>query len=95
MVTTKTYTEPPICKKEILRYAGCKDTTDESLQFLLDECLEEVLPNLSYKVCYIELPIVINEDKEDYFDISSIFDFEKNSVIDQKAYDELSTLNDL
>ncbi len=66
MVITKIYTEPSICKKEILRYAGCKDTTDESLQFLLDECLEEVLPKLSYKVCYIELPLVINEEICDF-----------------------------
>ena len=66
MVVTKIYTEPQICKKEILRYAGCKGTTDELLQFLLDECLEEVLPKLSYKVCYMELPISIVENTCDF-----------------------------
>lgn len=29
-----------------------------------------------------------------YFDISRVFDFAKNSVIDKTAYDKLSTLND-
>ena len=66
MVITKTYTEPPICKNEILRYAGCKGTTDELLQFLLEECLEEVLPKLSYKICYMELPLEIEEDSCDF-----------------------------
>lgn len=66
MVVTKIYTEPSICKKEILRYAGCKDTTDGSLQFLLEECLKEVLPRLSYKVCYMELPLVISEETCDF-----------------------------
>ena len=66
MVVTKKYVEPPICKKEILRYAGCKDTTDESLQFLLEECLKEVLPKLSYKVCYLEMPLTVVEDTCDF-----------------------------
>lgn len=62
MVVTKIYKEPEICKKEIMRYAGCRDSSEESLQLLLDTCLEEVLPRLSYKVCYIELPLEIEED---------------------------------
>lgn len=66
MVVTKIYTEPPICKKEILRYAGCKGLEDGLLQSLLEECLEEVLPKLSYKVCYIELPITITEELCDF-----------------------------
>ena len=66
MVITKSYTEPSICKKEILRYAGCKDSTDESLQFLLEECLEEVIPKLTYKVCYVELPLTIADELCDF-----------------------------
>ena len=66
MIITKRYTEPSICKKEILRYAGCKDSADESLQFLLEECLKEVLPKLTYKVCYTELPLTITEDICDF-----------------------------
>lgn len=79
MVITKTYAEPPICKKEILRYAGCKNSSQESLQFsadgtyeetqleqLLQECLEEALPKLSYKICYMELPLCIQMDACDF-----------------------------
>ena len=75
MVITKTYTEPPVCKKEILRYAGCKDIGKEAISFeierqrielLLEECLMEVLPKLSYKVCYLELPVSIIETTCDF-----------------------------
>ena len=66
MVVTKIYTEPPVCKKEILRYAGCKDAEDEALESLLDECLEEVFSKLSYKVCYMELPLTITDSLCDF-----------------------------
>lgn len=77
MVITRTYTEPPIDKKEMLRYAGCKNSAQESLQFsaensdgniemLLEEALHEVLPRLSYKVCYMELPLSITESECDF-----------------------------
>ena len=65
MVTTKSYTEPQICKKEMLRYAGCKEPTP-AVETLLEECLIEVLPKLSYKVCYIELPVKIIGDICDF-----------------------------
>ena len=65
MVTTKSYTEPQICKKEILRYTGCKEATPE-IEVLVDECLKEVLPRLSYKVCYTELSLNITEDICDF-----------------------------
>ena len=77
MTETRTYTEPPINRKEILRYAGVssanqmgvnqQDTplseTAEQVQItqLLEECLEEALPRLSYKVCYMELPLTIQD----------------------------------
>ena len=79
MVVTKTYTEPPVCKKEILRYAGCRPAastharTEEvqqpemsQLQDMLEETLEEVLPRLSYKVCCMELPLTIEEQTCDF-----------------------------
>ena len=67
MVITKIYSAPPICKKEILRYAGYKSIEAASdIESLLDECLEEILPKLSYKVCYMELPIHIEETLCDF-----------------------------
>ena len=56
MVLLKTYNEPAICEKEILRYAGCKEA-DNSIRELLDECIEEARDNLTYKVCYRELSV--------------------------------------
>ena len=49
--------------------------------------------------CAMFIPIM-NEAQEkydfktNYFDISSIFDFSTNSILDQKAYNEMSNLNE-
>lgn len=71
-VLNKTYNSPAVCEKEILRYAGCK-SADSETQKLLDLCLDEVLGKLTYKVCYCELPITINENICDFavFKVSS------------------------
>lgn len=58
VVLTKNYEELPFCKEEILRYAGCKNLKTDILA-LLDECVNEIKNKLTYKVCYIELPIII------------------------------------
>lgn len=55
-IITKTYKEPPICEKEILRYAGCKCKDTETLK-LLHSCIDEARDKLSYNVCYRELPM--------------------------------------
>ncbi len=56
IVLTKTYTHPPFCEREILRYAGCKEAETSSVA-LLKECVEEAKTVLTYKVCYLELPL--------------------------------------
>lgn len=56
VVITKTYAEPPVCEKEILRYAGCK-TADDGIISLMRSAVEDVRGRLSYNVCYRELPI--------------------------------------
>lgn len=88
MVTTKIYTEPQVNKKEILRYAGCRNLMQEGMlcskrndveadneyedvqrgdiETLLEECLAEALPRLSYKLCYLELPLAITGDTCDF-----------------------------
>ena len=65
MVSVKNYAEPIISEKEILRYAGCKSADDVLLQ-LLRVCVDEVRPRLSYKVCWIELPLIIVENICDF-----------------------------
>lgn len=49
--------------------------------------------------CAMFIPTMVEAQEKygfvtDYFDISKVFNFETNSVVDQKAYDELSKLND-
>lgn len=64
-VLTKAYKNLPFNKKEILRYADCKDLSPE-IEMLLDECIEETTQTLSYKVCYCILPINISGNTIDF-----------------------------
>ena len=63
-VLTKTFDAPPICRSEILRYAGAKEP-DENINTLLEECLCEITDKLSYKVCYALFPLEISENEID------------------------------
>lgn len=63
-ILTKTYPEPPIDEREILRYAGCK-AADQSVQTLLDSCLDEARTALSYRICWAELPVEIDGNRCD------------------------------
>lgn len=65
MTFTKSVTEPPISKEEILRYAGCKMADDE-VRNLLDLCIKEARSVISYKVCYALLPLKIQNDECDF-----------------------------
>lgn len=56
MIITKTYSEPPFCEKEILRYAGCR-SEDKDVLSLIHSCIDEVRQKLSYKVCYGEFDV--------------------------------------
>ena len=52
---------PIVDKKEILRYMGCK-TPDENILSLVEECLTEAMPSLSYAVSYSVYPIKYKKD---------------------------------
>ena len=68
VVLRKTYTDIPIDKGEILRYAGA----DKSVGLpLLDECLAESDGKLSYKICYIDSSVNITENTV-MFDFASV-----------------------
>ncbi|MBQ9777788.1 MAG: Vitamin B12 dependent methionine synthase activation subunit [Clostridia bacterium] len=58
-VCLRAYDAPPISRKEILRYAGMPKETPQ-ISALLDECLAEISKQLSYRVCYRELPITLD-----------------------------------
>lgn len=72
LVLIKNYNEPPICREEVLRYVGTK-TTDNSIITVLDECLKEVQNKLTYKACYLKLPLILNGKSCDFgeFKVSS------------------------
>lgn len=72
MVEIRNYTAPIVCEKEILRYAGCKDATEEYKQ-ILREGLLDALPRLSYKVCFLELNVKRTGEvcDFDYFKVES------------------------
>ena len=61
VILSKTYSEPPFENKEILRYASCFQD-DSRINSLLDDCLKELRDKLVYKVCYCELPLMIDKD---------------------------------
>ncbi len=54
MIAVRTFAPPPVCEREILRYAGCRQA-DEGVLALLEECLDDALPVLSYTVCFEEI----------------------------------------
>ncbi len=65
MIEVKTYPEPKLNRKEILRYAGCKKETDE-MSALLDECIQEACRELSCRVCFCEVPVHIEGELVDF-----------------------------
>ncbi|MBQ7897498.1 MAG: Vitamin B12 dependent methionine synthase activation subunit [Clostridia bacterium] len=65
VVLTETFPEPPFSKKEIIRYAGGGEC-DKETEKLLDEAIAEVRDALSYKVCYCELPVRVENDVCDF-----------------------------
>lgn len=61
VILCKNFKEPPVERKEVLRYAGCRAAEPE-VAALLNACLKETLPKLSYRVCYREFEIEITEN---------------------------------
>ena len=62
MVFTKFYENLPVNRKEVLRYAGCKDG-EAVFGKLLDECVaESVAKGLSLKVCYTVFDVEIRKN---------------------------------
>lgn len=64
-ILTKTYIEPPFCERDILRYSGCREPSEEICS-LIRSCISEVRDVFTYNVCYCELPLVIDSDSCDF-----------------------------
>lgn len=58
MIEVRSYTAPDLDRREILRYAGVRDEAAE-VEALLEECLSEAEPLLSYRACFCELPLKV------------------------------------
>lgn len=71
-VLLKIYDAPPVDRREILRYAGCKEA-GEATKALLEECLAEANECLTYRVCYQIAPLKIEGSRCDFsgFSVSS------------------------
>ena len=85
MILIKNYKEPPVCYKEILRYADVKSPNNEILN-VLNECLNEVKDKLAYKVCYIKTPLSVDGENCD-FDVFKVNS--ENLAINLKDADEV------
>ena len=57
----RNYSAPPLCVKEILRYASCKEE-DAAVTSLLSSCIAEAESKTQYKVCFQLLPLKIEDD---------------------------------
>ena len=61
-IYTKTYEAPPVNRKEIFRYMRAGEITP-ALEQLVDECLLQALPLLTYRVCWRRFSILQGTDQ--------------------------------
>lgn len=83
-VLLKIYEAPPIDRKEILRYAGCR-VADEPTLALMEECLTEAQEQLTYRVCYRRSTVQIK---------GSACNFDGFSVCSKKLAQNLADCNE-
>lgn len=62
MIRTEFFDPPAWNRREIMRYARIGGA-DDSYHSLIDECIREARPVLSYRVCYTILPVSREEGK--------------------------------
>ena len=69
MVFTKEYPTPAADRQAIARYALCRQP-DEATMALIEDCLADALPVLSYRVCWVETALSIHHSVCDFGDFS-------------------------
>ncbi len=69
VVHRKELAPPPVDRQEILRYALCRQPDEATLE-LLERCLNVALPALSYRVCWVEVPVSVEGSLCDFGDFS-------------------------
>ena len=63
-VQVRSYDAPPVDRREIIRYMGARELTEE-LEALLEECLREAERVLRYAVCWREFPVSVSGNAVD------------------------------
>ena len=54
----RSFSAPPVDRREVWRYAGHRGAdVEERLSLLLEDCIAEAIPRLQYRVAYLELPL--------------------------------------
>ena len=61
-IILRNYDPPAVDRREILRYAGCREA-DAAVNSLLESCLSEAMPTISYHAVMREVPLIYNEGK--------------------------------
>ena len=64
LIYTRSLLPPPVDRREVLRYAGVRETTAE-IEALLDECIAEAEDVLTYKACFRAYDISVEAEKID------------------------------
>lgn len=67
MVFVKSFSQPPVDREQILRYALSRQP-DDATNALLEQCLADALPQLSYRVCWREYPLSVSGQRCDFGD---------------------------
>ena len=65
IVYTKSYSAPPIDRREALRYAGVRGNSPDA-SLMLDECIAECENILAFRLCYGEFPLTRVENFLDF-----------------------------
>lgn len=65
IVYTKSYSAPPVDRREALRYAGARGDSPDA-EAILAECISESENTLSFRLCYGEYPLTRVENLLDF-----------------------------
>ncbi len=58
VIHNRSFSLPPVCEKEVLRYAGCREA-DPDTERLMRECIKEIEGRIAGKVCWREFPAAV------------------------------------
>ncbi len=63
-ILTRHSEQPPVDRRAVLRYMGCRTPSDE-INARLDECMKIAADAFDFRLCYTTLPITVTKDSVD------------------------------